>query len=87
MCYASKPNSFLIRPNGQIRKCTVALDDPINNVGYLNPDGTLEIDNDVLRQWFIGLETLDLETLKCPYFFALKPKNEENQTLSLQIKQ
>ncbi len=67
ICYASKPNSFLIRPNGQIGKCTVALDEALNNIGHLNPDGTLQIDNELLRHWFLGFETLDLDSLRCPY--------------------
>lgn len=40
-CYAAKPNNFVISPDWSIKKCTVALDRPHNNVGHLNRDGTL----------------------------------------------
>ncbi|WP_249961207.1 radical SAM protein [Histophilus somni] len=40
-CYAGNPNSLVITPDLKIRKCTVALNDPINFVGYLTADGQL----------------------------------------------
>lgn len=66
ICYASKANSLLIRANGRIGKCTVALNDDRNDIGRLNPDGTVTIDNDKLRPWLRGLEDLDPATLGCP---------------------
>ncbi|MBI1356699.1 MAG: radical SAM protein [Acidobacteria bacterium] len=66
ICYAAEPNSFVIRSNGQIARCTVAFDDPRNQVGRLKPDGTLELDLDRSRLWFAGLESLDKKTLHCP---------------------
>jgi uncharacterized protein len=66
MCYASMPNSLMIRSDGQIGKCTVALDDPVNNVGHLNSDGTLAFVQERLAPWFSGLYTIDTRTLSCP---------------------
>lgn len=66
ICYASKPNSLLIRADGRIGKCTVALNDRRNDVGRLNPDGTLAIDNPKLRPWIRGFEHLDEGVLGCP---------------------
>ena len=43
ICYASKPNSLAIRSNGNLNKCTVALNENINSVGSINKDGTLSI--------------------------------------------
>lgn len=40
-CYAGNPNSLVITPDNKVRKCTVALNDPINFVGYLTADGKL----------------------------------------------
>lgn len=40
-CYAGNPNSLVITPDNKVRKCTVALNDPINFVGYLTNDGKL----------------------------------------------
>jgi uncharacterized protein len=67
MCYASKPNSFVIRANGIIGKCTVALDDPRNHIGVLTREGTLDLNNMALRPWIRGLESLDEQTLHCPF--------------------
>jgi uncharacterized protein len=67
ICYASRPNSFVIRANGNIGKCTVGLTDPMNNIGHLSADGLLKIDNSLLRPWLRGWATLDSESLGCPY--------------------
>jgi len=66
ICYAAKPNSLLIRADGRIGKCTVALDDDRNTIGSVNPDGTITIDNERLRPWVRGLSDLDAKALECP---------------------
>ncbi|HVR96305.1 MAG TPA: radical SAM domain-containing protein, partial [Thermoanaerobaculia bacterium] len=66
VCYASRPNSLLIRADGRIGKCTVALNDDRNTIGRLRPDGTLELDQSRIRPWLRGLETMDPEILGCP---------------------
>ena len=66
VCYAAEPNSLVVRSDGQLARCTVAFDDPRNQVGYLRPDGTLAIDLQRSRLWFAGLESLDPEVLRCP---------------------
>lgn len=66
VCYASKANSLLIRANGTIGKCTVALSDERNNIGILQADGTLKLIPGRFSPWTRGLETLDPETLGCP---------------------
>ncbi len=67
VCYASKPNSLVIRSTGRVAKCTVALDHPANDVGELRPDGTLAFDSDRLQPWFVGLRTLASDHLACPW--------------------
>jgi uncharacterized protein len=73
VCYAAKANSFSIRANGQVQKCTVALKDEINNIGKLHKDGTLELDHDKLTKWIFAkekgcpLQALALEKLAIPY--------------------
>lgn len=37
VCYAAFPNGYVFRSNGKIEKCTVALDNPKNLVGTLDP--------------------------------------------------
>ena len=67
ICYASQPNSLVVRSTGRIAKCTVALDNPTNDVGELHLDGTLSFNSDRLQQWFVGLETLNPSHLACPW--------------------
>lgn len=66
VCYASKLNSLLIRADGRIGKCTVALYDDKNIVGKLNEDGTLVLDNEKLLWWARGLFSGDKHELACP---------------------
>jgi uncharacterized protein len=66
ICYASRPNSLVIRANGDIGKCTVALYDERNKIARLKPDGMIEVIPGRLGPWVRGLETLDSSTLACP---------------------
>ncbi|MCA1702627.1 MAG: radical SAM protein, partial [Actinobacteria bacterium] len=66
VCYASKPNSLVIRPNGSVAKCTVALSDDANNVGYLDSDGRVHLDNVRLAPWLRGWQSGDPSVLSCP---------------------
>ncbi len=66
VCYASRPNSLLIRSNGDVGKCTVALYDERNKIATLQPDGTLKLIPGRLAPWVRGIETLDFDTLGCP---------------------
>ena len=66
ICYASKPNSLFIRPNGTIGKCTVALDDDLNRVGELHEDGQIYVSEKKLNDWSMGFKSLDKQTLSCP---------------------
>ena len=66
ICYAAKPNSLLIRANGRIGKCTVAFDDERNDLGKLQLDGSLDIDNNKLQPWIRGIGSLNLTDTGCP---------------------
>lgn len=67
ICYAAKANSLLIRADGRVGKCTVALSDSRNDIGTLQEDGTIRIDQARLLPWIRGLQTLDVDELACPY--------------------
>ncbi|HTK08174.1 MAG TPA: radical SAM protein [Ktedonobacteraceae bacterium] len=67
ICYASKPNSFIFRANGDVAKCTVALSDERNRIGELQQDGTIHIDQPKLRPWIRGFASLNEQELACPY--------------------
>lgn len=66
ICYAARANSLLIRSDGRLGKCTVALDDHRNTIGKICEDGTIELDNLKLRPWLRGLDSLDPSSLACP---------------------
>jgi uncharacterized protein len=66
ICYAAKANSLLIRSDGRIGKCTVALEDDRNTIGKIRDDGTVEIDQEKLAPWLRGLDSLDAAMLSCP---------------------
>lgn len=66
VCYASHGNSFLIRANGRVNKCTVALDHPNNDVGRILADGRLHLDSEKVSMWMRGLWEQDEELLRCP---------------------
>ncbi|WP_059008099.1 radical SAM protein [Streptomyces specialis] len=66
-CYAARPNSLVIRADGTLGKCTVALSDPANTIGRLLPDGTLDIDNERLSPWLRGWAEDDWSAVGCPW--------------------
>ncbi len=72
VCYASRANSLVIRANGDVGKCTVALKDPRNRIGRLDPDGRLHVDGDKLTSWIRGVWSLDPEELHCPLIGLLR---------------
>lgn len=74
ICYAAKPNCIAIRSNGSIIKCTVAMDDEMNQVGHLSLDGSLVIDNNKFFLWAKGFENMDKLQLDCPYYHCIKTR-------------
>ncbi|WYM02878.1 MAG: radical SAM protein [Gloeotrichia echinulata CP02] len=66
VCYASLPNSLVIRANGSVGKCTVALSDERNNIGTLRSDGRLDLIPGRFAPWVRGIQTLDPDALGCP---------------------
>jgi uncharacterized protein len=67
MCYAAHANQLLIRANGDIAKCTVALYDQRNKVGSLRPDGTLAMIPSRLTPWIRGITDMNSKALACPW--------------------
>jgi len=66
ICYAAKPNNLVVRANGTIAKCTVVFNDDRNQLGKINPDGTLTISAEKLNLWVRGMKTMEKDTLHCP---------------------
>lgn len=66
VCYASKANSFIIRGDGRIGKCTVALNSDANTIGSIAADGKLLLDDKKFSAWLHPLSSLDRGDLGCP---------------------
>jgi uncharacterized protein len=66
VCYAARGNSFVVRANGDLAKCTVALSSPENRVGRLSEAGRLELDSVKMGGWLRGLFSGDAKQLRCP---------------------
>jgi uncharacterized protein len=66
VCYAARANSFAIRSDGFVMKCTVGVDNEKNIVGKLTSDGTLSVDPIKLRPWMTGFFTGNKAQLACP---------------------
>ena len=66
VCYAARTNSFVIRSDGRIAKCTVAFEDDKNVIGHLLPSGELKIDPERHMPWVRGLISGDDAALRCP---------------------
>ena len=73
ICYAARGNSFVVRANGRLNKCTVALDSLANDVGRVLEDGRLELESQKMRVMMRGLQSRDPIELECPMHGGLKP--------------
>lgn len=51
VCYANYPNSMIFRADGKIEKCTVALNHPMNQIGYIDPKLGIIIDQEQQKLW------------------------------------
>jgi uncharacterized protein len=65
VCYAARPNSFLVGGDGIVYKCTVALDNDINKVGKLLPSGEMALDRDKFALWVTSDATGDSTCERC----------------------
>lgn len=66
VCYACKPNNYVIRANGDISKCTVDLKSERNIIGKLNKDGTIVQNQKKIQFWMRGIYSNNKEQLLCP---------------------
>ncbi len=71
MCYDASFSEYVIRSDGSIQKCTVALYDDKNTIWKINEDGTVNINTDKLTYWVRGQLSGNPAQLKCP----LRSKN------------
>jgi uncharacterized protein len=66
ICYAARANSFVVRADGRLNKCTQSLEHPNNQIGRLHADGRLEVDSVLLQPWLRGALNRDAKVLHCP---------------------
>jgi uncharacterized protein len=76
-CYAALPNHFVIRANGKVQKCTVALYDERNDVGFLRSDGSFEWSADRTSAWASGLLEGDVKKIQCPWKAMNRPVSSD----------
>jgi uncharacterized protein len=74
ICYAAMGNSFVVRSNGRLNKCTVALEHPANQIGMIRPDGTMEISTPKTLVWMRGLRSGNAKELACPMAGLAEPR-------------
>jgi len=67
VCYAARANSWIIRADGRLGKCTVALTDERNTIGQLLPNGELALDEERWRLWIEPTIKGDLKGMACPW--------------------
>ena len=66
VCYAAAANSFAIRSDGNLVKCTTALTDARNQIGKITESGELDIDSALVKLWMTGFVSGNKGELACP---------------------
>lgn len=78
ICYASRANSFVVRANGRLNKCTVALEHPLNQIGQIREDGSLQIESKKMLPWMRGIQSRDMAELECPMHGLVESQGRQN---------
>lgn len=66
VCYAAKGNSLVIRSTGRLAKCTVALNDRCNDIGWISEEGEIRVDQKKYQRWIAPLVEADWDNVACP---------------------
>lgn len=66
VCYAAKPNAYVIRANGTLSKCTVGLYADHNLIGVLSADGKMRVDSEKALLWSRGVFSGNKAEMECP---------------------
>ncbi len=81
VCYAAKESSIVVGADGTVYKCTLAFEDPQNQVGRLGEDGKLQIDEARWNLW-VGTDGLDTSgCVKCPFLPSCQGKSCPKQAI------
>ncbi|WP_036695992.1 radical SAM/SPASM domain-containing protein [Paenibacillus taiwanensis] len=65
VCYAAKSNSLIVGADGKLYKCSVAIDEEYNQLGYLDEEGQAHIDFDKMLLWTTSGEEKDERCQAC----------------------
>lgn len=68
ICYANMRNSFIIRADGRINKCSCLLDIEDNQLGILSEYGTMDIDMNKHARWIYSKDTP--HCTQCSFYVA-----------------
>ncbi len=79
ICYAAAANSLVVRSDGRLSKCTVALDNDANVIGRLDADGRIQVDNARYLSWVGGLAAQEEDWLCCPRRYIEKYQRENGK--------
>jgi uncharacterized protein len=85
VCYAARGNSFVIRADGRVNKCTLALEHPRNQVGRILPDGRLKLHSPRMHQWMRGLVSQDPQELQCPMLGYAEVASKQASALAASV--
>jgi uncharacterized protein len=66
VCYAAKGNSLVIRSTGRLAKCTVALNDDCNDIGWISETGEICVEQKKYQRWIAPLVEGDWDNVSCP---------------------
>jgi uncharacterized protein len=66
VCYAARPDSFIVGATGKVMKCTIELDSNDRNVvGHITETGELSIDDNKMSLWTAPAFETDTQCQKC----------------------
>ena len=85
MCYAARADSYVVRANGRLNKCTLALEHPANQVGRIREDGALDVSGEAMLPWMRGVFTGRKEELECPMIGLAEPRSNRDRSVDIPI--
>lgn len=65
ICEAAKRNSYIIKPSGEICKCTCLLDLADNQVGKLDQNGNMNLNKNLLSKWIYRFDKMPHRCTAC----------------------
>jgi uncharacterized protein len=66
VCYAAVANSLVVRSTGRLGKCTVALNDDYNDIGWLKENGEIVADQEKFQRWIAPVIEGRWDDAECP---------------------